>query len=246
MDIRMPEMDGLAATRVIAADPALEEVRVVVLTTFELDEYVFEAMRSGASGFLVKHTEPAELVFPSHGVNDNGRRFLQELPTRRRRLRRVSASITHGPDPWRDRRLVDGSRDLLEVIEDVARLGARLMIQTAVEAEVDVFLGRARYQRAAECPDPGGRSYRLLRVDDRDHGRAGNGGTAEAAWHHRGVRLDAVRPRDEVGRVGVAGDRRVRARPVGARCGGHSGRRARRGGGAVQVDGLTGVPGDRR
>jgi DNA-binding NarL/FixJ family response regulator len=62
MDIRMPEMDGLAATRQIAADPALADVRVVVLTTFELDEYVFEAMRAGASGFLVKHTEPTELV----------------------------------------------------------------------------------------------------------------------------------------------------------------------------------------
>ncbi|MGV0815381.1 response regulator transcription factor [Mycolicibacterium boenickei] len=62
MDIRMPELDGLAATRAIAADPALADVRVVVLTTFEIDEYVFEAMRAGASGFLVKHTEPAELV----------------------------------------------------------------------------------------------------------------------------------------------------------------------------------------
>jgi DNA-binding NarL/FixJ family response regulator len=62
MDIRMPEMDGLAATRAIVADPALADVRVVVLTTFELDEYVFEAMRAGASGFLVKHTEPTELV----------------------------------------------------------------------------------------------------------------------------------------------------------------------------------------
>jgi hypothetical protein len=51
--------------------------------------------------------------------------------------------------------LFDGSRDLSEVIEDVARLGARLIIQTAVEAEVDVFLGRARYQRAAECRMPG-------------------------------------------------------------------------------------------
>jgi DNA-binding NarL/FixJ family response regulator len=62
MDIRRPEMDRLAATRAIAADPNLAEVRVVVLTTFELDEYVFEAMRAGASGILVKHTEPAELV----------------------------------------------------------------------------------------------------------------------------------------------------------------------------------------
>src|ERR1700686_1183654 len=49
--------------------------------------------------------------------------------------------------------LFDGSRDLSEIIEDVARLGARLIIQTAVEAEVEVFLGRARYQRAAACPD---------------------------------------------------------------------------------------------
>jgi DNA-binding NarL/FixJ family response regulator len=62
MDIRMPNTDGLAATRAIASDPALAEVRVIVLTTFELDEYVFEALRAGATGFLVKHTEPAELI----------------------------------------------------------------------------------------------------------------------------------------------------------------------------------------
>ena len=62
MDIRMPGVDGLEATKRIAADPALAETRVVILTTFELDEYVFEALRAGASGFLVKHTEPAELV----------------------------------------------------------------------------------------------------------------------------------------------------------------------------------------
>ena len=62
MDIRMPGTDGLAATRAIASDPALAEVRVIVLTTFELDEYVFEALRAGATGFLVKHTEPAELI----------------------------------------------------------------------------------------------------------------------------------------------------------------------------------------
>ncbi|MFJ4717428.1 response regulator [Streptomyces sp. NPDC088785] len=62
MDIRMPVLDGLAATRTIGADPDLAAVRVVVLTTFELDEYVFEAIRSGASGFLVKDTEPEELL----------------------------------------------------------------------------------------------------------------------------------------------------------------------------------------
>ena len=62
MDIRMPQQDGLVATRLISADPALAAVRVVVLTTFELDEYVFEALRAGAAGFLVKDTEPAELL----------------------------------------------------------------------------------------------------------------------------------------------------------------------------------------
>jgi DNA-binding NarL/FixJ family response regulator len=62
MDIRMPEMDGLAALREIVADPDLAATRVVVLTTFDLDEYVFEAVRIGASGFLVKDTEPAELL----------------------------------------------------------------------------------------------------------------------------------------------------------------------------------------
>jgi DNA-binding NarL/FixJ family response regulator len=62
MDIRMPTLDGLAATRRITEDAALHEVKVVMLTTFELDEYVFEAIRSGASGFLVKDTEPDELL----------------------------------------------------------------------------------------------------------------------------------------------------------------------------------------
>lgn len=62
MDIRMPGTDGLAATRAIATDPRLADVRVVILTTFGVDEYVFEAILSGASGFLVKDAEPDELL----------------------------------------------------------------------------------------------------------------------------------------------------------------------------------------
>jgi DNA-binding NarL/FixJ family response regulator len=62
MDIRMPELDGLEATRQITADPTLRETRVLVLTTFELDEYVFGALRAGASGFLLKGGEPGELL----------------------------------------------------------------------------------------------------------------------------------------------------------------------------------------
>ena len=62
MDIRMPVMDGLEATRRIVADELLAWVRVLVLTTFELDEYVFEALAAGASGFLLKNTDPVELL----------------------------------------------------------------------------------------------------------------------------------------------------------------------------------------
>ena len=62
MDIRMPGVDGLEATRRITADPELAGVRVLVLTTFEIDEYVFEALRAGASGFLLKDEEPVELL----------------------------------------------------------------------------------------------------------------------------------------------------------------------------------------
>jgi DNA-binding NarL/FixJ family response regulator len=62
MDIRMPVLDGLAATREIIGDDRLTGTRVVILTTFELDEYVFEALRGGASGFLVKDTEPTDLI----------------------------------------------------------------------------------------------------------------------------------------------------------------------------------------
>jgi DNA-binding NarL/FixJ family response regulator len=61
MDIRMPGMNGIEATRLICADPTLAGVRVVVLTTFELDEYVFAALRAGASGFLIKNIEPDDL-----------------------------------------------------------------------------------------------------------------------------------------------------------------------------------------
>ncbi len=62
MDIRMPRADGLQATAEITGDPELSATRVVVLTTFELDEYVFGALRAGASGFLLKDIEPADLV----------------------------------------------------------------------------------------------------------------------------------------------------------------------------------------
>jgi DNA-binding NarL/FixJ family response regulator len=62
MDIRMPRLDGLEATRTICADPKLADTRVLVLTTFDLDEYVYAALRAGASGFLLKDAGPTELL----------------------------------------------------------------------------------------------------------------------------------------------------------------------------------------
>ncbi|MCT4353854.1 response regulator transcription factor [Streptomyces sp. Je 1-79] len=94
MDIRMPVLDGLAATRRITGDPGLGAVKVVMLTTFELDEYVFEAIRAGASGFLVKDTEPEELVRAVRAVVDGDallspgvtRRLIEEFAARSKPL----------------------------------------------------------------------------------------------------------------------------------------------------------------
>lgn len=82
MDIRMPGTDGLAATRAIVSDTRLRDVRVVVLTTFALDEYIFEAIRAGASGFLTKETEPIDLIRGLHAVA-SGDALLSPSVTRR-------------------------------------------------------------------------------------------------------------------------------------------------------------------
>jgi DNA-binding NarL/FixJ family response regulator len=93
MDIRMPGMDGLEATRRILSDRDLHGTRVIVLTTFELDEYVFDALRYGASGFLLKDTKPAELLQAVRLVADGAallspsvtRRLVREFVTNSRR-----------------------------------------------------------------------------------------------------------------------------------------------------------------
>lgn len=82
MDIRMPGLDGIAATREIAADPSLAGVHVVILTTFGLDEYIFGALQAGAAGFLVKDTDAAELI-RSVRVAASGEALLSPAVTRR-------------------------------------------------------------------------------------------------------------------------------------------------------------------
>jgi DNA-binding NarL/FixJ family response regulator len=82
MDIRMPQVDGLEATRRIAAEASLADTHIIILTTFDLDEYVFEALRAGASGFLVKDTEPLDLLRGIRAVAD-GDALLSPGVTRR-------------------------------------------------------------------------------------------------------------------------------------------------------------------
>lgn len=95
MDIRMPDDDGLTATRRILADPTLSGTRIIILTTFELDEYIAEAVRAGAAGFLVKDTEPAELIRAVRVVHD-GDALLSPSVTRRIMAQMASQSRAAG------------------------------------------------------------------------------------------------------------------------------------------------------
>ncbi|MEW2067823.1 response regulator transcription factor [Streptomyces sp. NPDC007346] len=96
MDIRMPGTDGLEATRRITTDPRLAAVRVVILTTFDMDDHVYGALRAGASGFLVKDTEPMELL---HGVRVVARGDALIAPAVTRRLISEFASRRKQPEP---------------------------------------------------------------------------------------------------------------------------------------------------
>ena len=96
MDIRMPELDGIEASRRIAAEPRLRDVRIVILTTYETDEYVFDGLRAGASGFLVKDTSPTELLRAVRVVAD-GDALL--APSVTRRLIADVVSRAPGPEP---------------------------------------------------------------------------------------------------------------------------------------------------
>jgi DNA-binding NarL/FixJ family response regulator len=106
MDIRMPGVDGLEATRQISAEPTLSDTRIIILTTFELDEYVFEAVRHGASGFLVKDTEPVDLLAGIRAVAA-GDGLLSPSVTRRLIAEFASRSRPSAPtkvlDPLTDR-----------------------------------------------------------------------------------------------------------------------------------------------
>ena len=111
MDIRMPDGDGLWATEQIVADPTLAGTHVVVVTTFELDEYVAQAIRAGASGFLVKDTEPVELIRAVRVVA--GGEALLSPGVTKRLLERVASSLRDAPDTRQLEPLTDREREVL-------------------------------------------------------------------------------------------------------------------------------------
>jgi len=141
MDIRMPELDGLEATRrILAADPA---ARVLVLTTFDLDEYVYEALRAGASGFVLKDDPPEQLIAAVRTVA-SGDALLSPAVTKR-----VIGAFTRMPRPAPPRELDDLSAREREVFRLVARglsnaqIGKELFIgETTVKTHVTHILSK--------------------------------------------------------------------------------------------------------
>ncbi|MEU1150567.1 response regulator [Streptomyces sp. NPDC005863] len=117
MDIRMPDLDGIEATRLLVADASLADVKVLVLTTYDTDEHVVDALRAGASGFLVKDTRPAELLDAIRTVAA-GDALLSPGPTAR-----LIARVLRGPDTGEPVR--GGPEGLSERERQVLRLVAR-------------------------------------------------------------------------------------------------------------------------
>jgi DNA-binding NarL/FixJ family response regulator len=133
MDIRMPGIDGLAATKRITADPALAGTKVIVLTTFEHDEYVFDALRHGASGFLLKDTKPAELLHAIRAVVEGGALM---SPSVTRKV--VREFVAKSPRPTRPHpnlhTLTDRERELVVLVAEGlsnAEIADRLIISPA-------------------------------------------------------------------------------------------------------------------
>ena len=114
MDIRMPDGDGLWATEQIAANAELAGTHIVIVTTFELDEYVGQAIRAGASGFLVKDTEPVELIRAVRVVA--GGDALLSPGVTKRLLERIAGDLREAPDTTQLKVLTDREREVLGLV----------------------------------------------------------------------------------------------------------------------------------
>ena len=133
LDIRMPDLDGIEATRRIVGDDGLRGVRVLILTTFETDEYVFEALRAGASGFLLKDAEPADLL-EAIRVVVAGEALLAPSVTRRLIAVFVATPDRKAPAPPRLADLTDREREVLALVAagmSNEEIGAALFVSTA-------------------------------------------------------------------------------------------------------------------
>jgi DNA-binding NarL/FixJ family response regulator len=115
MDIRMPRVDGLEATRRIVADPTLADVKVVVLTTFEIDEYVFDALRAGAAGFLLKDADVEEIVRAVRVVAE-GASLLSPSVTRRVVETFAGAAAPSGPAAGRLDELTERETEIVALV----------------------------------------------------------------------------------------------------------------------------------
>jgi DNA-binding NarL/FixJ family response regulator len=133
MDVQMPNMDGLEATRQIAALPLPESVHVLILTTFERDEYIFEALRSGASGFMLKNAAPEELIEAVRVVAE-GNSLLAPSVTRR-----VIEEFAKGPAPA----TVDTSRLNILTEREAEVLGLLARGKSNAEIANELFVGEA-------------------------------------------------------------------------------------------------------
>jgi DNA-binding NarL/FixJ family response regulator len=143
MDVRMPDMDGLAATRLITADETLAAVRVLVLTTFEIDEYVFAALRAGASGFLGKGVE-AEDLQDAIRVIARGDALLSPVATRGL-ITRFLSDTTEIADRAEERltELTDRERDVMVMVA-----GGRTNDEIAEQLQISPFTAKTHVNRA--------------------------------------------------------------------------------------------------
>jgi DNA-binding NarL/FixJ family response regulator len=130
-DIRMPVLDGLGLLAEVTADPALSAIRMIMLTTFELDEYVFAALRLGASGFLLKDASPAKLLEAIRVVADGGSLLAPSVT--RRVIEEFGATRPHRPHP----RLTDLTEREREMVSWVAtgRSNAEIALLLHVSAD---------------------------------------------------------------------------------------------------------------